>query len=202
MSADFPRRRLKRADRRMRIEQAAAALFAERGYAATRLEDIAAAAGITKQLLYQHFPSKQALQLDLLATHRDELLGEIAPRIAERGTAAERIRRTVGAWFSYVEQHPYAARLLFRDTTGDPVVQAFHLDMQARARAANLAVLSSDPDLHIPEAQLEPLAELIRSAMVGLALWWAEHPDASRELITQVATDALTGAVGVPRTPT
>jgi hypothetical protein len=74
--------------------------------------------------------------------------------------------------------------------------------MQARARAANLAVLSSDTDLHIPEAQLEPLAELIRSAMVGLALWWAEHPDASRKLITQVAADALTGAVGMPRTPT
>jgi AcrR family transcriptional regulator len=54
------RRRLQKPERRRLIEEAASRLFAEHGYAETRLDDIAAAAGVTKQLLYQHFPPRTA----------------------------------------------------------------------------------------------------------------------------------------------
>jgi len=52
------RRRLPPDQRRALIEDAAARLFAERGYAATKREDIAAAAGVTKPILYRHFDNK------------------------------------------------------------------------------------------------------------------------------------------------
>ncbi len=181
------------------IEEAAAALFAQQGYAATTLEQIAAAAGVTKQLLYQHVSSKRELHLALLAKHRDGVVGRIAPGMAAAGTLEERIRHTLDSWFSYVEDHPYAARLLFRDTTGDPELEQFHEQMRDNARAANVAVLRAEwPDL-APE-RVELLAEFVRSAVVGLALWWAQHPQVPRETVVEIGTTALTrGVAATPR---
>jgi AcrR family transcriptional regulator len=194
------RRRLPRPERRRVIEEAASRLFAEHGYAETRLEDIAAAAGVTKQLLYQHFASKKALHLALLAKHRDEILGRLTESISTPGRLAERLPRVLDDWFSYVEEHPYASALLFRDTTGDPDVQAFYRDNHAAARAANVALLRAEPELQIPEDRLEPLAELMRSATTGLAVWWGDHPKVPRATIVDVTVDLLSHGLRLAKT--
>jgi AcrR family transcriptional regulator len=194
------RRRLRKAERRELIEEAASALFAEHGYAGTRLEDIAAAAGVTKQLLYQHFPSKKALHLALLAKHRDQLLGGLAEDMARPGPLAERLPWVLDRWFAYVEEHPYALALLFRDTTGDPEVQAFYRELQASARRANMTLLRAEPELDLPEEELEPLAEFARSATTGLALWWAEHREVPRATLVDVAAGMLVRGLGLAST--
>src|SRR3954463_7621948 len=106
MVESAPRSRLPRTERRRLIEDAASELMAANGYGATRLKDIAAAAGITKQLLYRHFPSKRALQMALLARHRDELLSRLG-HMRSDGPFLERLRQTSDDWFAYVEEHPY-----------------------------------------------------------------------------------------------
>jgi AcrR family transcriptional regulator len=194
---DERRRRLKKSQRRELIEEAASALFAEHGYGGTRLGDIAAAAGVTKQLLYQHFPSKKALHMALLAKHRDELLAGLAEDMATPGPLAERLPRVLDRWFAYVEEHPYALAMLFRDTTGDPEVQAFYRELQASARRANVALIRAEPELDVPQEQLEPLAEFARAATTGLALWWAEHPDVPRSTVVSVAADTLVRGLGI-----
>jgi AcrR family transcriptional regulator len=191
------RRRLPKPQRRALIEQAASALFAEHGYAGTRLGDIAAASGVTKQLLYQHFPSKKALHMELLAKHRDELLAGLAQDMATPGALAERLPRVLDRWFAYVEDHPYALAMLFRDTTGDPEVQAFYRELQASARRTNIALLRAEPELDLPEEQIEPLAEFARSATTGLALWWAEHRDVPRDTLVEVAAGMLVRGLGL-----
>jgi AcrR family transcriptional regulator len=196
------RRRLPKAERRRVIEDAASRLFAEHGYAETRLDDIAGAAGVTKQLLYQHFPSKKALHLALLAKHRDEILGRLTESMSRPGSFAERLPRVLDDWFAYVEKHPYASALLFRDTTGDPEVQAFYRQNHAAARAANIALLRAEPELQIPEDHLEPLAELMRSATTGLAVWWGEHPEVPRSTIVDVTADMLARGLGLATTGT
>jgi AcrR family transcriptional regulator len=194
------RRRLPKAERRRVIEDAASMLFAEHGYAETRLDDIAAAAGVTKQLVYRHFPSKKALHLALLAKHRDEILGRLTESMSRPGSFAERLPRVLDDWFAYVEEHPYASAMLFRDTTGDPEVQAFYRQNHAAARAANIALLRAEPELQIPEDHLEPLAELMRSATTGLAVWWGEHPEVPRSTIVDVTADMLARGLGLVRT--
>jgi AcrR family transcriptional regulator len=193
------RRRLPKAERRRLIEDAASRLFAEHGYAETRLDDIAAAAGVTKQLLYQHFPSKKALHLALLAKHRDEILGRLSESMSTPGPLAERLPRVVDDWFAYVEEHPYASALLFRDTTGDPEVQAFYRENHATARAANVALFRAEPDLQIPEERLELVAELVRSATTGLAVWWGEHPEVPRATIVDVTANLLARGLGLAK---
>jgi AcrR family transcriptional regulator len=191
------RRRLPKAARRRVIEEAASRLLAEHGYAETRLEDIAAAAGVTKQLLYQHFPSKKALHLALLAKHRDEILGRLTESMSAPGPFAERLPRVLDDWFAYVEENPYASALLFRDTTGDPEVQEFYRQNHAAARAATLALLRAEPELQVPEDRLEPLAELIRSATTGLAVWWGEHPEIPRATIVDLTVDVFVHGLGL-----
>ena len=181
------------------IEDAASRLFAEHGYAETRLDDIAAAVGVTKQLLYQHFPSKKALHLALLGKHRDEILGRLTESMSTPGPLAERLPRVLDDWFTYVEEHPYASALLFRDTTGDPEVQEFYRENHAAARAANVALLGAEPELQIPEDRLEPLAELIRSATTGLAVWWGEHPEVPRSTIVDLTVDMLVNGLGLAK---
>src|SRR5215216_319872 len=95
-------------ERRDVIVEAASRLFAIRGYANTSVADVAARAGVTKPIVYRHFGSKKDLHLALLSLHRDELLGTLAAAMQAPGTLAERVPRAVDAWFTYVEDHPFA----------------------------------------------------------------------------------------------
>jgi AcrR family transcriptional regulator len=186
------RKRLPPDERRALIEDAAARLFAERGYSATRLDEIAAAAHVTKPVLYRHYDSKKALYLALLAKHRALLPRFVTPEVTDE-PFIERLPALLDAWFSYVKDQPYAWQMIFRDTTGDPEIQAFRDEVQATARAVLAELLQAQPELSIPEHELEPTAELLRSAMVGVTLWWLDHPDVPRPVIVDLVTRAWRG---------
>ena len=172
--------RLSAPERRRRIEEAATALFAERGYAATTIDDIVTGAGVTKPMLYRHFESKQALVMSLLERHRDELAAAPLDVLlaTEHAAFPERLDAMLDAWFGYVEAHPFV-RLLLHDSSGDPEVAALVRELHDRQRAADVALLREFAP-HIPTAELQPLGEVIRSSLAGLALWWMEHPDTDR----------------------
>ena len=70
----------------------ALALFAERGYRATTMDDVAEAAGVTKPLVYQHFSSKRALYLELVDSVARELLAAVARATAAAEGPASRWR--------------------------------------------------------------------------------------------------------------
>jgi AcrR family transcriptional regulator len=195
-----PRRRLPAAERRATLIAAASELFAERGYDHASLDELAARAGVTKVIVYRHFASKKALYLELLAEHRDELLRTLAQEMPAAGPLAERVPRVADAWFAYVETNPFAWAMLFQDVTGDPEIRAFHASMRNTARAAIVGLLAAEPALQLaPEIQ-EPVAEVLRSAMTGLALWWLDHPDVPRatlvNTIMQTAWRGLADALG------
>lgn len=186
------RRRLPPPERRALIEAAAARLFAERGVDRTRLEDVAAAAGVTKPVLYRHFASKRALHLHLLATTRDELAAAaLAPYRPDR-PLLEGLDAMTDAWFAYVEEHPDAARLLLREPSGDPEVQEFHRGLHRLQREADMALIR-ETGLPLPEAQLEPLAETIRRSLTGLGLWWLDHPGTPRSDLVAVMSRLVRG---------
>jgi AcrR family transcriptional regulator len=194
-----PQQRLPAAERKTLIESAAARLFAERGYAATTVEDIVAEAGVTKPMLYRHYESKKQLHLALLERHRDELAAAALDAfIHDDGPLEQRLPGMIEAWFTHVEQHPYTWRMLFRDTTGDPDVQRLHRELQRRQRMADVALLREfDPTL--PETELEPLGEAIRSCLTGLALWWLDNPDTPRVVLVATMLRITNGLLAGPR---
>jgi AcrR family transcriptional regulator len=144
-----------------------------------------------------YFPSKKALQMALLARHRDELLAQLVQGMRSEGALLERLRRTTDAWFAYVEDHPYASAMLFRDTSGDPELQAFYAQLQGSARAAIAALLRGETGLAIADGDVEPVAELIRAGIVGLALWWAAHPEIERAAVVDIAERMVAGGLGL-----
>jgi AcrR family transcriptional regulator len=192
------RRRLPAAQRRETLIAAASELFAQRGYDHVSLDEVAERAGVTKVIVYRHFASKKDLYMQLLAAHRDELLRTLAEGMAAQRPLADRVPAVADAWFSYVETNPFAWAMLFQDVTGEPEIRAFHASMRDTARAAIVGLLTAEPTLRLKPGMLEPAAELLRSAMTGLALWWLEHRDVSRttlvETITQTAWHGLANA--------
>ncbi|MCX4639651.1 TetR/AcrR family transcriptional regulator [Streptomyces sp. P9-2B-2] len=199
--SEIDRNRAARAEARTRIEDAAARLFAERGFAGTTIGEIAAEAGLSKPMLYRHFDSKQELHLALLERHRDELAAApVRELLHGAGDLDTRMTAMYDAWFGYVESHPYTWRMMFRDTTGDAEVAAFHRELQRRQRETDMALLREFvPGL--PEAELEPLGEAIRSALYGLALWWLERPEQPRELLVATMTRITRGLISTVERP-
>jgi AcrR family transcriptional regulator len=186
------RRRLAPADRRVLIIEAAGRLFGERGYDGTRLDDVAAAAGVTKPVLYRHFDNKTALYLALLDRHRADL-GSFAGAIPASGTLEQRLRAVLDVWLHYVETHSYAWKMLFRDTGGGVEVAAVRRDVHAQARATLVAMIRALSTTRIPRRELEPLAELLSMGMAALVLWWIEDAAASREAIADALTRVWVG---------
>jgi AcrR family transcriptional regulator len=187
------RRRLPSAERRELIEGAAARLFADRGYAATTVEDIVALAGVSKPMLYRHFESKKQLHMKLLERRRDELAAAPLDSFLQGpGEPEQRLPAMIDAWFAHVEQHPHTSRLLFQDATGDPDIQALQRDLRSRQRAADIALLREfAPEL--PEHELEPLGEIIRSSLTGLGLWWLDNPEVPRAVVVAAMLRVTTG---------
>lgn len=185
-------KRLPSDERRATIIDAAGRLFGERGYDAARLDDIAAAAGVTKPILYRHFDTKQALYLALLERHRDDL-HRFATAVPERGTLEKRLRAVLEVWFAYVEAHSYAWRMLFRDTGGGPEVQAFRVEVHARARTVLAEIIASLSAAPIPAPEREAVAELMSMGMASLVLWWMEDPRAQREPVIDAMTRVWVG---------
>jgi hypothetical protein len=60
-------------------------------------------------------------------------------------------------------------------------------------------VLVEQPELSIPDEEVEPTAELLRSAMAGLALWWLDHPEVPRPVLVDLVTRTIRGLLGSSR---
>jgi AcrR family transcriptional regulator len=192
MAEIVKRRRLAPTERRVLIVEAAGRLFGERGYDGTRLDDVAAAAGVTKPVLYRHFDNKTALYLALLERHRADL-GSFAAAVPAAGTLEQRLRAVLEVWLDYVETHSYAWKMLFRDTGGGVEVEAFRREVHAQARATLVAMIRALSTTTIPRRELEPLAELLSMGMASVVLWWIEDAAASREAIADAITRVWVG---------
>lgn len=195
----FVARRLPAAERRRRLEHAAVGLFAERGFAATTVEDIVAAAGVSKPVFYRHYESKHELVLLLLKRHRDGLA--MAPIGALIQSAElplqDRIALMLVAWFGYLDAHPIALELL-HSRTGDAEIDAAIEELHERQRAADANLLREFAATTIPEQELSAVAETIRASLSGLAIWSAARPEIPRSAVIAALTRLVLGLLSEP----
>jgi AcrR family transcriptional regulator len=190
------RKRLTAAARRELIAAAATELFAERGYQGASIEEIARRSGVTPPVVYDHFKSKRDLYRSLLEGHFADLRQVWAENFVGEDPPGQRIARSFDAWFAYIETHPFAGRMLFRDTTGDPRLAAMHAEVATGSRAAVMPLVAGMPgtfDLSDSAAAetLDMVWEVLRGVLQGLAMWWYEHPHVPREQVVAVAMNTL-----------
>ena len=108
---DAPRRRSSGEETRAAILAAAERRFAERGFEAARLEDIAADVGIRRAAIFYYFGDKHELYTAVL----DEVFAGAMAAVPNRGSATERLEASLTGWIDYVARRPSVARLILRE---------------------------------------------------------------------------------------
>lgn len=196
-----PRRRLRGAERRRRIEAAAIVAFAHRGYDATSLGEIASAAGVTRTVMYDHFPTKRALFLHVLATQHELMLADIARGITSEGEPRDRVRATLASYLQFTREHPATRRLMLDPIpSGDPeldeVVRGY-LDDRASAISGLLSADLANVGVDLESTSLPVIVAVVSGAADGLAQWWALHPETPFGEVVDAATRLLWN--GLPR---
>lgn len=187
------RRRMSAAERRSQIEAEAATVFAECGYHGATIDAICRRCGISAPVLYDHFPSKLALHKRLLEKTRDQLLAMWREQLGGDEPTEQRVARAIDAWAAYVQAHPYVPRLFLAEPTGDAEAEAIHRQVRGQSQAALGAILGEHAEwagAANPTAN-EMAAEVMRSGLAGLAIWWSDHPDVPREQIVATALNML-----------
>lgn len=105
-----------RAERtRAAVLEAAEAIFAEKGFAATRLEDVADRVGIRRASIVYYFKDKKELYHAVLASVLGGLRDRIDAALSREGPLPARVEAGVAAWVDYVGARPSLARLLLRE---------------------------------------------------------------------------------------
>jgi TetR/AcrR family transcriptional regulator len=140
---------------RARIVAAAERHFAERGFEAARLEDIAADVGIRRAAIFYHFGDKQELYDAVL----DAAFAGALSGMSNDGTLAERLETWLANWIDYVAQRPSVARLILREAANaQPSVKS----PLERAGQAPIAWFRAVIDEGIAKGELKPVADPYR----------------------------------------
>lgn len=180
--------RLPAADRRELIELEATRLFGLHGYAATRLEEVATAAGVTKPMVYRHFASKKELYLALLRRHQDDLPTFI-PSVPPDPDASldQRLGAILDGWLDYARANSSSWLIIFRDKTGDQEIEAARAAVNDRATEV-LAEFMAELVPRLPRSLVEPSAEFLSHGLAGVVLWWTDNPGVPKAVVHAAAT--------------
>jgi AcrR family transcriptional regulator len=191
--------RLPRDARRAQLLDAAQQVFVTNGYHAAAMDDIAERAGVSKPVLYQHFPGKLELYLALLDKHGSELVRRVREAIEHTPDNKQRVRAAVGALYEFIDADGEAFRLVFEsDLRGEPAVEkAVEGAMSACVDACAEAV-TADAGLDRERARLLAVG-LVGLSQVTARYWLdTEHSLPREEAVSLISTLAWKGVSGFP----
>ena len=174
--ASSPRQLLPRGERQLAILKGAATAFARAGYAATSMEEIAAASGITKLIVYRHFESKEQLYRAVLQRVSDRMAEEFIAGLTDAKGASPGLG---GRTFLVVaRENPNGFRLLWRHAAREPEFAGYAREWRDRAVWAARSLIADrigDPSLH------DWAAETLIGYLVEATLNWLEFGDADQD---------------------
>ncbi len=193
--------RLPRSARRAQLLEAALEVFVANGYHAAAMDEIADRAGVSKPVLYQHFPGKTDLYLALLDQSCDTVVAAVIDALASTEDNKERVAATVEAFYTYVADDKSYFRLVFEsDLTNDPRVRE-RVERVTEVTSAAVAEVIRD-DTGLPPAAARLLAvSLVGMAQVSARYWLAGDAQPDKDsAVSLVSGLAWRGIRGYPRT--
>ncbi len=193
--------RLPRSARRKQLLGAALQVFVAHGYHAAAMDDIAERAGVSKPVLYQHFPGKLDLYLALLDQHVGRLGDRVRAALASTSDNKARVEASIAAYFDFVDDPGGAFRLVFEsDLRHEPAV-AERVELALQVSIDAIAdTIARDTGLTRDEA------ELLSCGLAGLAevsaRWWLASGGTvpKQRAVALLAGLAWRGIGGFPRT--
>ncbi len=165
--------RMPRRERRAQLLESALEVFVAQGYHAAAMDDIAERAGVSKPVLYQHFPGKLDLYLALLDTSCDLIIDNCRAALASTTDNKDRVAATMKVFYSYVASEEGAFRLVFEsDLTSEPDVRE-RVDRVTRDCAEAITeVIHTDTGLPYEQSRLLSVS-LVGMAQVSARFWLA-----------------------------
>jgi AcrR family transcriptional regulator len=196
--AEETRRRMRAPERREQLLQVARKVFAQGGYQTVTMDDVARGAGVTKPILYDHFPSKRDLYRGLLEADLAALREKIETALETSRGNRERIRASFQAYFDFVDEEGEGFRLLMKEAVG---AEEEFRDLVAEFREAVLARVT-EVIVRESRGNLSPKeAEEVALGLIGMAETVAQHePGRSKEdrrktvdILVRLAWRGITG---------
>jgi AcrR family transcriptional regulator len=173
-----------KAERKAQMLDVAEVVFAEQGYLATSMDEIAERVGVSKPMLYEYFGSKEGLLIGCIHRARTELRTKTENAIVGASEPEELLRRGLLAFFEFIIDHRQSWALLRQEaaiTVPSAVGEIEGIRTQQTALIS--AVIGSiSPDLEPLEA--EAFAEIVVGSCERLALWCERRPEVGPTLAT------------------
>jgi AcrR family transcriptional regulator len=180
--------------------EAALEVFVAQGFHSAAMDDIAERAGVSKPVLYQHFPGKLDLYVALLEAGRERLISLVREGLKSTTDNKLRVHATTSAYFSFVDESAGAFRLVFEsDLPNEPRVRDLIDSANAEIASLICEVIAEDTGLSAGESML--LASGLAGAAQTAALHWLNDPGrlARDDAAALVARLQWRGISGVPR---
>jgi AcrR family transcriptional regulator len=190
---------LPRPARRRQLLGAAQEVFVAQGYHAAAMDDIAERAGVSKPVLYQHFPGKLELYLALLDEHAAQLEQRVRDALASTTDNRLRIEASIAAYYDFVDAGGGAFRLLFESDLRNEAAVRERMERTVQTTVAAIAeTIARETGLDRAEA------ELLSCALTGLAQvsarWWLDGDRLDKQRAVELAAAlAWRGIGGFPR---
>ncbi|PRX44213.1 TetR family transcriptional regulator [Prauserella shujinwangii] len=161
------------------------------------MEHVAAAAGVTKPVLYRHFEDKADLYLALGQRGTEILFQRLIPAINAELAPVPRIRMALDAFFTVIEEHPNLYRLLARGTFQDKPVDADVVAEDKEVIATALTALLGDymRMFDMDSGAAEPWAYGIVGMVQNTGEWWLEKRTMSRDSVVEYLTQIIWAAI-------
>ena len=196
------RSRLSTDERRAQLLELAVQLFSDRTYEEISIDDIAAAAGVSKGLLYHYFSGKRAFYVAAVRHAAEQLLADTEPAddAPPRGMPDEAdLRRGIDAYLSFVERRRVAFSFLLRGGMGgDPEVREIVEDTRHRILGRMLEGLGRRED----DARLRIALRGFLGFAEAASLDWLERGDLDKgelaEMLMQACISIVTPALSAP----
>jgi len=192
--------RLPRDERRAQLLVAALEVFTVAGYHSAAMDEIADRANVSKPVLYQHFPSKLELYLEVLDMHIDSLVFAIQKAIASNRENSSRVAATVEAYFGFIDSEGEAFRLLFEsDMSLEPQVRERLNRMTYDCAAAVSAIISIDTGLGKEESMMLAVG-IIGTVQTSARHWLDRDGKIDRQRATELVMNLIwRGISGFPK---
>lgn len=160
----------------------AEAVFSERGYAATSMDEIADRVGVSKPMIYEYFGSKEGLLVACIRQVRTELRERTAQSVIGASSPEEALRKGLQTFFRFTDDHRRSWELLLRTETA--VVGPAAVAEMETARQEQIQLHMALFSAYMPDTDqrsLEAAAEILVGACERLSVWYVRHDDVTPE---------------------
>jgi AcrR family transcriptional regulator len=194
-------KRLSGAQRRAQLIEVGCKVFAEHGYAATSVEEIARAASVSKPIIYEHFGGKEGLYAVIVDREMETLVKQMSDAISQ-GSPRKLFEQAVAAFLDYVDERPEGFAVLTRNspvTTGRSGMRLVMSDVGMQVSA----IFNSE----FVRAGYDPAyAPIYAQGLIGMVTmagqWWVESKDLPKhEVVRHVAALGYMGLRHLPKAP-